>query len=341
QAYHDYAEMVADLQLAAASHPTVFSLFSIGTSYEGRQIWAGKISDNVGVDEDEPEVLLTHHQHAREHLTVEMGLYTLHMLTDEYGVNQQITDLVNSREIWMVFDLNPDGGEYDTTGGTYHSWRKNRQPNVGSSFIGTDLNRNWGYKWGCCGGSSGDPSNDAYRGATPFSAPETAAVRDFVNSRVVNGKQQITVSIDFHSYAELVLWPYGYTLTDVPADMVQDDRDAMAAIGQAMAATNGYTAIQSSDLGIADGGILNWQYGIHRIFPFVFEMYPKTAGEGGFYPPDEVIPAQTSRNRAGILYLLDKADCPYKVIGKEGQYCGGAPATNTGMKGPTANSAET
>jgi len=127
----------------------------------------------------------------------------------------------------------------------------------------------------------------------------------------------------------------------VPADMVQDDRDAMAAIGQAMAVTNGYTAIQSSDLGIAYGGILNWQYGIHRIFPFVFEMYPKTAGEGGFYPPDEVIPAQTSRNRAGILYLLDKADCPYKVIGKEGQYCSGAPATNTGMKGPTANSAET
>ena len=70
-------------------------------------------------------------------------------------------------------------------------------------------------------------------------------------------------------------------------------------------------------------------------------MYPETAAEGGFYPPDEVIPAQTSRNRAAILYLLDKADCPYKVIGKEGQYCSGAPATNTGMKSPTASSAET
>jgi carboxypeptidase T len=307
QAYHDYAEMVADLQLAAAIHPDIFSLFSIGTSYEGRQIWAGKISDNVGVDEDEPEVLFTHHQHAREHLTVEMALYTLHMLTDEYGVNQQVTDLVNSREIWMIFDMNPDGGEYDIAGGTYHSWRKNRQPNSGSSFVGTDLNRNWGYKWGCCGGSSGTPSSETYRGATPFSAPETDAVRGFVNSRVVNGKQQITVSIDFHTYQEVIMWPYGYTFADVPADMVQDDRDAMAALGQAMAATNGY----------------------------------KPGGEGGFYPPDEVIPAQTSRNRAAILYLLDKADCPYKVIGKEGQYCSGAPATNTGMKGPTANSAET
>lgn len=339
--YHDYAEMMADLQQAASNHPDIFSVFSIGATYEGREIWAGKISDNVGIDEDEPEVLFTHHQHAREHLTVEMALYTLHMLTDEYGVDQQITNLVNSREIWMVFDMNPDGGEYDIATGVYRSWRKNRQPNAGSSFIGTDLNRNWGYKWGCCGGSSGDPSSEAYRGASPFSAPETAVVRNFVNSRVVNGEQQITVSIDFHTFQESILWPYGYSLADVPADMVQDDHDAMVAMGQAMAATNGYTAMQSSDLGISDGGILNWQYGVHRIFPFVFEMYPKTMAEGGFYPPDEVIPAETLRNRAAILYLLDKADCPYKVIGKEGQYCGGAPPTNTGMKSPTANSAET
>src|SRR5215510_3611538 len=96
--YHDYAEMVAEIQQAAVDHPSIFSLFSIGTSYEGRTIWAGKISDNVGTDEDEPEVLFTHHQHTREHLTVEQSLYTLHMLTDEYGVTQEITDLVNSRE---------------------------------------------------------------------------------------------------------------------------------------------------------------------------------------------------------------------------------------------------
>jgi carboxypeptidase T len=341
QGYHDYAEMVADIQLTASNHPDIFSLVNIGTSYEGRTIWAGKISDNVSVDEAEPEVLFTHHQHAREHLTVEMALYTLHMLTDEYGVDQQITDLVNSREIWIVFDMNPDGGEYDIATGTYRSWRKNRQPNPGSSSVGTDLNRNWGYKWGCCGGSSGTPSSETYRGAGPFSAPETATVRDFVNSRVINSKQQITVSIDFHTYGELIMWPYGYTFTDVPADMIQDDRDAMAAIGQAMAATNGYTPQQSSDLYITDGSVRDWQYGAYRIFSFGFEMYPVTSGQGGFYPGDEIIPAQTSRNRAAILYLLDKADCPYKVIGKEGQYCSGAPATNTGMKSPTAQSAET
>ncbi|HEU4886579.1 MAG TPA: M14 family metallopeptidase, partial [Thermoanaerobaculia bacterium] len=290
--YHDYAEMVAELQQAAIDHPSIFSLFSLGISYQGRTIWAGKISDNAGTDEDEPEVLFTHHQHAREHLTVEMGLYTLKMLTDEYGTNSQITGLVDNREIWMVFDLNPDGGEYDIATGSYVSWRKNRQPNAGTSAIGTDLNRNWSYMWGCCGGSSGTPSSTTYRGPSPFSAPETQVVRDFVDGRVIGGTQQIRAHIDFHTYGELVMWPYSYTFTDVPADMTQDDHDTFVAMGQAMAATNGYTPEQGSDLYISDGTIKDWMYGVHGIFAYTVEMYPVTSGQGGFYPPDEVIPAQ-------------------------------------------------
>ena len=337
-AYHDFAEMVAEIQQAAHDHPAIFSLFSLGTSYEGRTIWAGKISDNVGVDETEPEVLFTHHQHAREHLTVEQALYTLQILTDEYGVDQQITDLVNGRELWIVFDMNPDGGEYDIATGTYQSWRKNRQPNAGSSFVGTDLNRNWGYRWGCCGGSSGSTSSATYRGSAAFSAPETGVVRDFVNSRVLNGQQQITVAIDFHTYAELILWPYGYTFTDVPADMTLDDHNALAGMGQAMAATNGYTPEQASDLYITDGTINDWLYGQHGILNYTFEMYPVTSAQGGFYPPDEVIPAETARNRPAILYLLQQADCPYRVIGKEAQYCSGV---GTGFRGPLANAAVT
>jgi carboxypeptidase T len=335
-AYHDYAEMVAELEQAAFDHPAIFSLFSAGLTYEGRTVWAGKISDNVGTDEDEPEVLFTHHQHAREHLTVEMALYTLRMLTDEYGTDSQITSLVDGREIWILFDVNPDGGEYDIATGTYRSWRKNRQPNAGSSAIGTDLNRNWGYKWGCCGGSSGTASSDTYRGPALFSAPETSVVRDFVDSRVIGGKQQITAHVDFHTYAELVMWPYGYTLTDVPADMTVDDHDAFVAMGQAMAATNGYAAQQMSDLYITDGTVCDWLYGAHRIFSYTFEMYPVTSAQGGFYPPDEVIPAQTSRNRAAVLYLLEQSACPYAVIGKQAQYCEavpGAPGTLSATPG--------
>ena len=110
-------------------------------------------------------------------------------------------------------------------------------------------------------------------------------VRDFVNSRVIGGVQQITANIDFHTYGELVMWPYGYTCTDVPADMTQDDHDAFATLGQAMAATNGYTprAVERpvhhrrrrSTTGCT---------ATHRIFAYTFEMYPVDSGAGRLLP---------------------------------------------------------
>src|SRR4029077_20760049 len=106
--YHTYPEVVADIQTVAAAHPDIVSLFSIGKTYQGRDIWAAKISDNVATDEAEPEVLLDGGHHAREHLTVEQALYLLHLLADNYGTDPQITNLVNSREIWIIFAVNPD-----------------------------------------------------------------------------------------------------------------------------------------------------------------------------------------------------------------------------------------
>ncbi|WMX45306.1 M14 family metallopeptidase [Streptomyces roseicoloratus] len=319
--YHNYAEMNAEINTRLAAYPNIMSKRVIGKSYQGRDIIAIKISDNVGTDEAEPEVLFTHHQHAREHLTVEMALYLLRELGAGYGTDSRITGMVNSREIWIVPDLNPDGGEYDIAGGSYRSWRKNRQPNSGSSYVGTDLNRNWDYKWGCCGGSSGSKSSETYRGSAPESAPEVKVVSDFVRSRVVGGKQQITAGIDFHTYSELVLWPFGYTYSDTTTGMTRDDRDAFATIGKKMAASNGYTPEQSSDLYITDGSIDDYLWGAHKIFAYTFEMYPTSSWNGGFYPPDEVIERETSRNRDAVLQLLENADCMYRSIGKAAQYC--------------------
>ncbi|WP_435059347.1 M14 family metallopeptidase [Streptomyces sp. bgisy060] len=319
--YHTYAEMTAEIDQRVAAHPSIMSKQVIGRTYQGRDVVAIKISDNVSVDEDEPEVLFTHHQHAREHLTVEMALYLLRELGAGYGTDRRITDAVDNREIWIVPDLNPDGGEYDISRGSYRSWRKNRQPNPGSSHVGTDLNRNWDYKWGCCGGSSGSKSSETYRGAAPESAPEVKVVADFVRSRVVGGKQQITAAIDFHTYSELVLWPFGWTTADTTTGMTRDDRDAFAAVGGKMAASNGYTPEQSSDLYVTDGSIDDYLWGAQRIFAYTFEMYPTSSWAGGFYPPDEVIERETSRNRDAVLQLLENADCMYRSIGKQQQYC--------------------
>jgi hypothetical protein len=321
--YHSYSEMVAEIQATAAAHSDIARVFSIGKSYQGRDIWAAKVSDNVATDEAEPEVMIDALHHAREHLTVEQALYVFHVLTNDYATDATVRRLVDSREVWIIFAVNPDGFEYDLTGDPYRAWRKNRQPNANGT-VGTDLNRNYDYAWGCCGGSSGTPSAWNYRGPKAFSAPETRAVRDFVNSRVVGGVQQIRTHITLHTNDELILWPYGHTKTNVPSDMTVDDHSAFVALGKAMARTNGYTAEQSSDLYVTDGDEIDWLYGRYRIFTFTFELYPTEQPTvwRDHYPPDEVIARETARNRAAILHLIDVAACPYQDAGLAKRDCG-------------------
>jgi carboxypeptidase T len=320
-AYHNYAEMIAEVNAIVAKYPSIASKRVLGKTYENRDIVAVKISDNVATDENEPEVLYDANHHAREHITVEMAVYLLHLFADNYASDSRIKNIVNSREIWIVPSVNPDGSEYDIATGSYRSWRKNRQPNAGSRYVGTDLNRNYGYKWGCCGGSSGNPASETYRGPSAFSAPETKVIRDFVNSRVVGGVQQIKAAMDFHSYSELVLWPFGYTNAATPTGMSADQNNTFATLGRQMAATNNYTPEQSSDLYITDGDLLDWLWGTHQIFAYTFEMYPRSSASGGFYPPGSVIPRETARNKEAALLLAEAADCPYKVIGKQSTYC--------------------
>ena len=324
-AYHTYAEMVAEIQATQAAHPDIVAISSIGKSYQGRDLWVAKVSDNVATDEDEPEVLFDSLHHAREHLSLEQNLAILRWLTDGYGTDPRITNIVNTREIWIVFAVNPDGAEYDLTGSPYRSWRKNRQPNAGTTAIGTDLNRNYGYHWACCGGSSASKSSITYHGSSAFSTPEARAMRDFMASRRIGGRQQIKTAITFHTAGQQILWPYGYTKTDIPADMTADDHAALVALGKKMASTNGYTAMQSSSLYITDGDEIDWAYGHRDIFMYTFELYPshsQVSSNARFYPPDEVIGPQTERNKAAILMLIEAAGCRYTVIGKARANCG-------------------
>jgi len=309
EGYHTYAEMVADITAVQAAHPDIVRIFSIGRSYKGRDLWAAKVSDNVATDEAEPEVLYDGLTHSDEHMGLEMTLHILHWLTDGYGTDARITDIVNGREVWIVFAVNPDGAEYDIRNGVFHHWRKNVQPNAGTTAVGTDLNRNFGYRWGGGGLTSTNPRAITYRGRAAFSAPETRAMRDFLASRVVGGRQQIRTAITFHEYGRLVLWPYGYTKANVPIDMTSQDRAALAAIGRHMAASNGYRAEQASDLYLTSGTTRDYEYGVYRIFAYTVEL------SNVDYPRDTRIAGETGRNRDAVLYLAERAACPYAVLG--------------------------
>jgi carboxypeptidase T len=319
--YHSYPDMVRHIKQVAARHPGIVRVFSIGQSAQGRKLWVAEVSDNPGTNEDEPEILFDGLHHAREHLSAEMAIYILDLLSGQYGkgteLGARVTKLVDTRRTWVVFMVNPDGLQYDLGGSPYRSWRRNRQPTPGSTRVGTDLNRNYAYKFGCCGGSSGNPAAWNYRGPRAWSAPEVRALRDFIRSRKVDGQQRIRTHISFHTSGELVLWPYAYTYRDLPPDMTALDLRALRAMGKAMAATNGYRAMQSSSMYPTDGDMIDWTYARQRIFSYTFELYPRGGGTPSHhYPPDELIRREVKRNREAVLYLMGKAWCPYSALGK-------------------------
>jgi carboxypeptidase T len=300
EGYHTYDEMVAELQKTVTDHAAIAQQGSIGQSFEGRDMPFLKISDNVATDEDEPEVLFTCNIHAREHLTTEMCLHIIQRFTDGYGTDQSITNLVDNREIFVVPTMNPDGSEFDISGGEYQGWRKNRQPNSDGT-VGTDLNRNLDYKWNCCGGSSDDTSAEDYHGPSAASAPEIQNIQAF------EAAHQFKAHIDFHTFSELVLWPFGHTNDTVTDGMTQEEYDHFVDIGKQMAGTNQYTPEQSSGLYITDGDMNDYAWGVHKTLSYCFEMYPKDGGIDGFYPPDEQIGPQTTRNDAAVDILLNNA----------------------------------
>jgi len=223
--------------------------------------------------------------------------------------------MVNSREIFILFNLNPDGSEYDHGSGTYRSWRKNRQPTPGSTEIGTDINRNFGYRWGT-NPLNEAPSGETYRGPSAWSTPEASAFRDFVESRVIGGEQQIRVHVTFHQFGRIVLYPYGYTTTAVPSDMEADDHATLEAMATEMARLSGYASAQSSAwAGINVGNQMDWMYATHRIMTFTFEM-----GDT-FTMPANAIPTETDRNMEAAYYAIERAACPYAAAGLEATYC--------------------
>ena len=311
--FHTYAEVKADIDDVVAAHPGIAQRFSMGTSYEGRQIWGIKISDNVGSDENESEVFVVGQLHANERATGEMALYLVNLLVDGYGNDSRITDIVNSREIWIVPMANPDGAEYDMSDGVVRNWRKNRQPIAGSSYIGIDPNRQFGFKWNCCGGGSNNPSSPKYRGTEPWQAPETRAYRDFILSRVVGGEQQLDVALSIHAQGRLVLWPYAYTKKDHPPTMRYDDWRAFVALGKDLGALNGYRPRQTSDLYVVDGDEGDWAYHSQGIFAYAFEL--AAGNPERMRPTLSQLQADQARNRPALLLLLEMADCPYAAVG--------------------------
>jgi hypothetical protein len=198
-AYHSLAAIAADLDRLHAARPDLIGpRVTIGQSWEGRPLWAVKVSDHPELDEAEPAVLFDALHHGREPVGMETLLHFLDEVIRRYDGDPAIRALIDAREIWCVPVVNPDGYAYGGPGGL---WRKNRRPNADGSF-GVDLNRNYAQAWGAAdGGSSSVPASATYRGPAPFSEPETAALRDFA---MAHG---FRTGMTLHGFGDLYLLP--------------------------------------------------------------------------------------------------------------------------------------
>lgn len=302
--FHDYTETISELDKLATDYPNLVKRISIGKSLEGRELAGVRISSG-GEDDSRPTAVFVGCHHAREHLSVEVPLKIAKYLTSQYSTNSRVKSLLDEVEVWIVPMVNPDGAEYDIATGSYRYWRKNRRNN-GDGTFGVDLNRNYGGSGFGGPGSSTTTSSDIYHGPEAFSEPETQAVRDFVRAR-----KRATVLLTFHTFSELVLWPWGHTDEPIANDT---DRKVFETMGKKMATWNGYTPEKSSDLYLASGDTTDWAYEELKLFAFTFELSPSSMFAGGFYPGAKAIEPTFEANLEPVLYLIEHAPNPYAVL---------------------------
>jgi hypothetical protein len=183
-AYHSYQEIIDLADSLATSFPGICEKYIFGYSIENRQLAALKISDNVTIDEPEPEVFFDGGIHGDEVGGPENIIRFARDLCLQYGTDPTITTLINNREIWLYLMVNPDG--------RYHDVRYNAN--------GVDLNRDWAYMWDAWGGSSG-----------PCSQVESKALRECMYNN------QFVVHTTYHSGTEYISLPWSYR-SDQPLD---------------------------------------------------------------------------------------------------------------------------
>lgn len=282
--YDQFTDLIEHLQ---EEYPDIFLYYSLGKTYEGRDIWLVKISDNVSIDEDEPEVLFMGGTHGDEKTGYQTVIYSMKAIVENYtspNVNHSFTmrirNIVNNTELFFIPMVNPDGVEAKT--------RKNRQTNdciFGDSVLrGVDINRNYGYKWEefdkhpfkYIFGAFPFPARTTvkyplldfqsfiregtYRGPNPFSENESRAVKQFIEN------SSIAIRIDYHTSGEKIIYPWSWT-KDPP-----DDEPIFISIAENISKINGYQITQGSRWYYILGNSGDWMYAEHGILTLTIEL---------------------------------------------------------------------
>lgn len=278
--FYTLEEVMSEVDDMAAMYPELISpryIISTDTlTHDGRLMYWVRLSDNPEIDEDEPELLYSGVHHAREPMSVQQMIFYMWHLLENYATDPDIQLLVDNTEMYFVPVVNPDGYEYNhqTNPNGGGNWRKNRRNN-GDGTFGVDPNRNYGYMWGYDdSGSSPYTSEDTYRGPSGFSEPETKNMRDFCN------EHEFRIALNYHSYSNLLLYPWGWTET------VSPDEEIFHSYAALMTQENGYTiGPASTTIYPTNGDSNDWMYGEQDTKEKIFAYVPEVGSSGdGFWP---------------------------------------------------------
>lgn len=228
-----YAQMRADFLSYAASYPAIAEYSVLGLSIQGREIFALRISDNVGVEEDEPEVMFWANMHGDEFASGEIAYDWAMELLDGYGVNPTSTGFVDDNEIWVVPLLNPDGHENGTR----------------ANAAGVDLNRDCGFNWDGWGGST-----------SPYSQPESQVLRDFLM------ETSVSLSVTMHCSGNVFLYPWGFHPSSAPSTGVIKSVGALYADAASYQLKNSWADYETH------GELLDTVYASHGALCFTAEI---------------------------------------------------------------------
>lgn len=284
-------EMQAHLDDMIAQYPDLISQkFTLNhQTHEGRDITWVRISDNPNTNETgEPELLYTGMHHAREPIGMQALLFFMYHLLENYPDDPTCQYLIDNFELVFVPIINMDGYAYNiqTNPGGGGMWRKNRRDN-GSGYWGVDPNRNYGYMWGLDNnGSSPYPSDETYRGPAPFSEPCVQSMRDFCE------ENEFVSALNYHSYSNLLLYPWGYISDPCPDDAIFFEHSKI------MTRENGYTyGAGSTTIYPTNGGSDDWMYGEQDTKDLIYSYTPEVGNSNdGFWPSVSRIIPQCQEN---------------------------------------------
>ncbi|XP_069474418.1 mast cell carboxypeptidase A-like [Ambystoma mexicanum] len=276
--YNNWNQIISWTKRIAEKNPKLVSRVEIGTTSEGGPMFLLKVGK---LTSEKKAIFMDCGIHAREWISPAFCQWFLKEATNTYGKDKTMTNLLKEMTFYVLPVLNVDG--YVFTWKKNRLWRKNRSKSPDSECFGTDLNRNFNIAWGTLG-SSNNPCSEMYSGSAPESEKETKAVANFIRNHI----HSIKAYLSFHSYSEMLLFPFSYKY-DLAPNHEELNAVAKAAV-EALSSVHGtnYTyGPSASTIYPTAGSSDDWAYEQGIKYSYTFEL--RDTGEYGFLLPEYLI----------------------------------------------------